>query len=743
VFNATTFTLVATLNNPTPASGDDFGISVAVSGNTVVVGAFSDDTGAFNSGSAYVFDATTGGLVTTLNNPTPASSDWFGYSVAASGNSIVVGAYGDNTGATDAGSAYLFNAASGALIFTLNNPTPALQDWFGESVAVSGATVVVGARNANTAYVFNGTSGTLVATVNDPTPSSVEYFGETVAVSGNAAVVGDKGGAGSAYVFNATTGVLIATLNNPTQPYDERFGYSVAVSGNTVVVGAFLDAGYNGSAYVFNAATGALVVKLNDPTPEFDDEFGISVAVSGNVVVVGAWDDNTGASQSGAAYVFNATTGALVATLNNPTPAAGDTFGATVAVSGNTVVVGAQHDDTGATNAGSAYVFNATTGALIATINNPTPDADDEFGNSVAVSGNTVVVGAYQDLAGYAYVFDAGSGALIVTLNNPTPANGDRFGASVAVSGNTVVVGANSDNTGFPDSGSAYLFNATTGALIATLNNPTPANGDTFGDSVAVSGNTAVVGGSHDNTGTTAAGSAYVFNATTGALVDTMNNPTPASYDYFGYSVAVSGSTVVVGALWDDTFNTDQGAAYVYSIAAPTVQTVQVNDGSAQRSRVTSLTVRFDSQVTFTGAVANAFTFTRNGGVTVNFAAAASVVNGVTVVTIDSFTGTETQFGSLADGRYTLTALASQISANGQQMASDYHFGDAQGLFRIFGDVDGDQTVNGFDLGFFRNAFGTQTGDPNYLSYLDLNGDGVINGFDLGQFRTRFGTMLP
>jgi hypothetical protein len=64
-------------------------------------------------------------------------------------------------------------------------------------------------------------------------------------------------------------------------------------------------------------------------------------------------------------------------------------------------------------------------------------------------------------------------------------------------------------------------------------------------------------------------------------------------------------------------------------------------------------------------------------------------------------------------------------------------------LFRFFGDVNGDRTVNGLDLGFFRNAFGTQTGDPNYLSYLDLNGDGVINGFDLGQFRTRFGTVLP
>ena len=68
-------------------------------------------------------------------------------------------------------------------------------------------------------------------------------------------------------------------------------------------------------------------------------------------------------------------------------------------------------------------------------------------------------------------------------------------------------------------------------------------------------------------------------------------------------------------------------------------------------------------------------------------------------------------------------------------------FGDAQGLYRFFGDVNGDQNVNGLDFGFFKNAFGTQTGDANYLSYLDFNGDGVINGFDFGQFRTRFGTM--
>jgi hypothetical protein len=190
--------------------------------------------------------------------------------------------------------------------------------------------------------------------------------------------------------------------------------------------------------------------------------------------------------------------------------------------------------------------------------------------------------------------------------------------------------------------------------------------------------------------------------------------------------------------------NTDMGAYEFAPTAAPTVTSVLVNDGSAQRSRVTSLTVTFSMQVSFTTTPGAAFTLTRNSdGAAVGFTATASVASGVTVVTLNGFIGSATEFGSLADGRYTLTALASQISANGQQMTSNYTFGDAQGLFRMFGDVNGDRTVNGFDFGFFRNAFGTQSGNPNYLSYLDFNGDGVINGFDLGLFRSRFGTMLP
>jgi hypothetical protein len=167
---------------------------------------------------------------------------------------------------------------------------------------------------------------------------------------------------------------------------------------------------------------------------------------------------------------------------------------------------------------------------------------------------------------------------------------------------------------------------------------------------------------------------------------------------------------------------------------------------------VSELTVTFDSEVNFVGAVGSAFTLVRNGGSAVSFDASTAIIDGLTVITLSNFTGASTQFGSLIDGRYTLTVLASQVTDDyGQHLDGDgdlqqggnYTFGDAQGLFRFFGDVNGDRTVNGLDLGFFRNAFGTQAGDANYLSYLDFDGDGVINGFDLGQFRTRFGTMLP
>ena len=172
-------------------------------------------------------------------------------------------------------------------------------------------------------------------------------------------------------------------------------------------------------------------------------------------------------------------TATLLHTLNNPTPSYSDDFGQSVAISGNTIVVGAYGDYRGATwGVGSAYVLDATSGALLRTLNNPSPEGADWFGYSVAISGNTIVVGAVREAGdvGRAYVFDATTGALLRTLNNPTPANTHVFGVSVAISGNTIVVGANRDRARGARMGSAYVFDATSGALLRTLNNPTPVN---------------------------------------------------------------------------------------------------------------------------------------------------------------------------------------------------------------------------------------------------------------------------
>lgn len=180
----------------------------------------------------------------------------------------------------------------------------------------------------------------------------------------------------------------------------------------------------------------------------------------------------------------------------------------------------------------------------------------------------------------------------------------------------------------------------------------------------------------------------------------------------------------------------------------PQVQGTVVNNGAAQRSRVTSLTVTFNTQVTFASTVGAAFTLTRVGGGNVSFTASASVIGEHTVVTLNNFTGTLTEFGSLADGRYTLTALSSQISVAGQALdgdsdgipGGDYTFGDSRGLFRFFGDITGDRRVDIADYGLFALSY---LNKANYLAALDFDGNGTIDIFDLGKFSLRYLATLP
>ncbi|NCR14605.1 MAG: PEP-CTERM sorting domain-containing protein [Microcystis aeruginosa SX13-11] len=368
---AAPFESTQTFLNPTPANNDAFGISVSTSDNNVLVGA----VGA--SGSAYLFDTVTGNLQKTFLNPTPGNNELFGSSVSISGNNILVGAAGDNTGNTFSGATYLFDAVTGNLQRTFFSPTPAVFDRFGYSVSISGNNVLIGAdwddagaTDSGAAYLFNAVTGSLQKTFLNPTPANSDFFGFSVSISDNNVLIGAYGdnalgnNNGAAYLYDAVTGSLRKTFLNPTPSSDQDlFGFSVSVSGNNILIGAPRDgtaAPFSGAAYLFDAVTGSLRKTFLHPAPGFEDWFGLSTSISGDRILIGARGDDTGATYSGAAYLFDAVTGNLLQTFLNPTPANNDQFGFSVSVSGNNVLIGAFNDDTGATNAGAAYLFQPT-----------------------------------------------------------------------------------------------------------------------------------------------------------------------------------------------------------------------------------------------------------------------------------------------------------------------------------------------------------------------------------------------
>jgi len=330
VRNGTTWNEQQKLMASDAEAGDWFGTSVAVSGDTVVVGSRYEDEGGFYAGAAYVFvrNGTTWTEQDKLMASDAQAGDEFSYSVAVSGDTVVVGARGEDSGGSDAGAAYVFvrNGTSWVQQDKLMASDAQVYDWFGYSVAVSGDTVVVGAPyeasggfDAGAAYVFvrNGTAWSQQAKLTASDAEAYDWFGYSVAVAGDTVVVGaygeDDGGtdAGAAYVFvhDGTSwdeqGKLMAS---DAQAYD-YFGVSVAVSGNTVAIGAFHedDGGISaGAAYVFvyDGTSWDEQAKLMASDAQANDQFGVSVAVSGDTVVVGAPYEDSGGSDTGAAYVF-------------------------------------------------------------------------------------------------------------------------------------------------------------------------------------------------------------------------------------------------------------------------------------------------------------------------------------------------------------------------------------------------------------------------------------------------------
>ncbi|MFN2468534.1 MAG: FG-GAP repeat protein [Gaiellaceae bacterium] len=373
------------------STGDEFGISVAVSGDTALVGVWADDVGGrADQGAAYVFIRSAGvwTVQQKLTAADGAAGDLFGRSVAISGDTALVGAFGDDVGANaNQGSAYVFTRTGG--VWTeeqkLTAGDGAANDYLGGffGVAISGDTAVVGASlddvgataDQGSAYVFTRSAGVWSEqqqlTASDG--ASGDAFGWSVAISGDTALVGADGddvGAnsaqGSAYVFTRTGTVWSEEqqLTASDGAANDFFG-TVAISGDTAVVGAFGDTvganQFQGSAYVFTRSGGVWSEQqqLTAGDGSAGDFFGVSVAMDGETAIVGAYDAGAIAAQ-GAAYVFTPSGGVWSEQqrLTASDAAAFDEFGVSVGISGETAIVGAWKDDVDPyTNQGSAYVF--------------------------------------------------------------------------------------------------------------------------------------------------------------------------------------------------------------------------------------------------------------------------------------------------------------------------------------------------------------------------------------------------
>ena len=348
-------------------ASDSFGVSVAISGSTAVVGS----SGTSYVGRAYVFTKTASGWKQTaeLKGSDTVAQDAFGSSVAISGSTIVVGAYNH---AKEAGRAYVFTkTASGwKQAAELKGSDTVAGDDFGWSVSVSGANVVVGAvahaKYAGRAYVFTDTGGTWRQVVelkaSDAAPKS--GFGTSVAISGTNAIVGAEGhasGVGAAYVFEWTTAgwTQVAELKGSGSAAGDNFGSSVSISGTTAVVGApgALGVSTLGRAYVFTERSGTWkqVAELKGSDTTAGDFFGVSTAIAGSTVVVGAYDH---AKEAGRAYVFTkkASGWKEEAELKGSDTAADNLFGISAATSGPIAVIGA---DGRVGFAGGVYLFKA------------------------------------------------------------------------------------------------------------------------------------------------------------------------------------------------------------------------------------------------------------------------------------------------------------------------------------------------------------------------------------------------
>jgi len=354
------------------------------------------------------------------------------------------------------------------------------------------------------------------------------------------------------------------TIINPTPAIGDQFGQAVAVVGDCLLVGDPQDSTgdtYTGAVYLYNS-TGALMRTFLNPTPANGYFFGRSLAAVGNdKVLTGAPFGNVpvDAPHPGAAYLFH-TNGTLIRTfLRPPAGQARAYFGASVAALGtDRVVIGAYGDDRAGTDSGAAYLFR-TNGTLLTTFTNPAPQNFESLGTALSVLGSDRVLIGAPTTPGFALLFNT-NGTMLARFNHPLPQSGGMFGLTVAALGTDLVaIGAPFANIMTPGGGEVFLFR-TNGTLFGPgLGNPEAAQDDNFGRAIAAVGPDKLLVGSLNQARAQNIGAAYLFS-TNGTLLQTIRRPTTNDGWLFATALAaVTTDRVLIGA-------PGSNSAYVYDL---------------------------------------------------------------------------------------------------------------------------------------------------------------------------------
>ncbi|MCP4121756.1 MAG: hypothetical protein GY751_08375, partial [Bacteroidetes bacterium] len=595
------------------AAGDQFGARVSIADGVAIVGAINNDSPS-NSGSAYIFRYSGGtwSQEQKLVASNATASARFGNDVSISGDYAIIGAYSESTGGSSSGAAYMFkfNGSVWAESQKYKASDIGANDNFGLRAAISGNSILISSpdnddagSSSGSAYFFEPTPGDIYTPqaidACDSTQINSIWYSETQIVSDTFTVSTCQD---SVVITDLTVADCEVDGYCEFQKVlasdgvaDDDLGYSIAVSGNWAIVGAPGVNSDEGGAYMYfyNGTLWTQTQELNPIDGVAGDRAGLSVSISGNWAIIGAdQEDNSNGTNAGSAYVYyyDGSSWIPIEKLTASDGAASQRFGTSVSISGNMVVVGAGFGSGNVLLTGAAYFYqyNGSSWTEIDKVYAADGVANDHFGNSVSIAGNQAVVGIYGDddvvsNSGSAiiYTFNGTSWTETTKLTASDPGNLDWFGYSVSITEDQAIIGALNDDDVFSGSGSAYIFtyNGVSWSQTSKLTASDAGNTDMFGQNVSISGNTAVVGAyaNDDNGGNS--GSAYMFkyNGSSWDEINKVTSSDAAGGDQFGWSTAISGNVIAIGAVRNDDNGSNSGSAYFF-FSVDKIYTPQVID---------------------------------------------------------------------------------------------------------------------------------------------------------------------